>query len=566
MHRKRAFRANSLPGFSNARFLELLSPLLGISPSGELGRETPLDFSSLEAARGTVLLRELFSKYDDGKPSEEKSTTTWNRFHEAEGQCQKTNLSFYDTAHGDPFWICVRRRLWDALGKFDWDECAKFFAFGPGATTRLTRGESFAAYKYSGIPESTSGNAVLATCAIKQVPLWNQSVQLNAEALGIVGLVSIVPGNSIIAVPKNYKTDRTIAKEPCMNIYVQKGIGRAIRHRLNRVGVDLNDQTRNQRAALQGSITGELATVDLTMASDTLSYEVVSWLLPNDWWFALEQCRSPVGVLPSGEIVNYQKFSSMGNGYTFELESLIFWAICQQVCRSNINETDLSVCVYGDDLIIPSGHYDSLVERLAQAGFTPNLKKSFASGPYRESCGKHYFLGSDITPFYVRKPVQELDRLFLVHNNVSRWGHRTDVEVLPLLEQLRRLAPAKWRQPRLPDGYGDGAFIGAVDELRLDSHPHGWECWQVKALTRSSVELEGDLPDGQLIASLKATSARKVIVRQDVFSRVMRGKRVTRLTEYSERPDLDETIGGLPAREGRYREIEILIPRHPQTP
>jgi hypothetical protein len=565
MNRKRFVRAKSPLGFSNARFLELLSPLLGITPVGELGRDTPLDFSSLEAARGSLLLREIFSKYDDGKPSEEKSSTTWKRFHEAEGQCQSTNKSFYDTACRDPFWISVRRRLWDALGTFDWDECARFFAFGPGATTRLTRSESFAAYKYSGIPESTSGNAGLATCAIRMVPLWNQSVQSSAETLGVTGLVSVVPGNSIIAVPKNFKTDRTIAKEPCMNIYIQKGIGRVIRNRLNRVGVDLNDQTRNQRAALQGSITGELATVDLTMASDTLSYEVVSWLLPNDWWFALEQCRSPVGVLPSGEIVNYQKFSSMGNGYTFELESLIFWAICQQVCRPNINETDLSVCVYGDDLVIPSVHYDQLVERLAQAGFTPNLKKSFASGPYRESCGKHYFQGSDITPFYVRKPVQELDRLFLVHNNVHRWGQRTEVEVLPLLKQLRELAPAKWRQPRLPDGYGDGAFIGFVDELQMDSHPHGWEYWQCKALTRSSVELEGELPVGQLIASLKASSARKVIVRGEVFSR-LRGKRVTRLTEYSELHHLDETLPGLPARVGRYREITILIPRHPLTP
>lgn len=564
MSRKRPFRAKSPLGFSNSRFLELLSPLLGVVPVGELGRDTPLDLTSLEAARGSLLLRELFSKYDDGKPSPEKSSTTWKRFHEAEGLCQQTNQRFYGTAHGDPFWVCVRRRLWDALGKFDWDECAKHFSHGPGSTTRLPKAECWSAYKYSGIPESTSGNAGLATCAIRMVPLWNQSVQMSAEALGVTGLVSVVPGNSIIAVPKNYKTDRTIAKEPCMNVYIQKGIGRAIRKRLTRVGVDLNDQTRNQRAALAGSITGELATVDLSMASDTLSYEVVSWLLPNDWWYALEQCRSPVGVLASGEIVNYQKFSSMGNGYTFELESLIFWAICQQVCRPNINETEMSVCVFGDDLIIPSIHYEALVERLAQAGFTPNLKKSFASGPYRESCGKHYFQGSDITPFYVRKPVQELDRLFLVHNNVYRWGQRTEVDVIPLLKQLKELAPAKWRSPRLPDGYGDGAFIGAVDELQMDSHPYGWEYWQVKALARSSEELVGDLPFGQLIASLKTTSARTVIVGGDVFSR-LRGKRVTRLTEYTERPHLEETESGLPERVGRYQEIEILIPRHPHA-
>lgn len=288
MRRKRRVSANASFGFSDERFLKLLSDLVGIMPIGEFGRDTPLDFTSLEAARGSLLLREVYSKFDDGKPSEAKSKTTWDRFQAAEDQCQKTNESFYEIAYRDPFWVGVRRRLWDALGSFDWDECAAAFRFGPGSTTRLTRKEAAAAYKYSGIPESTVGNAVLARCAIRALPLWNQSVQISAEALGLDDLVSLVPGNSVIAVPKNFKTDRTIAKEPCMNIYVQLGIGRAIRRRLLGCGVDLNDQTRNQRAAREGSITGELATVDLSMASDTLAYEVVRWLLPNDWWFALE--------------------------------------------------------------------------------------------------------------------------------------------------------------------------------------------------------------------------------------------------------------------------------------
>jgi hypothetical protein len=221
-------RAASL-GFRDERFLELLSHLTGISPVGFLGRETPLDLSSLEAARGSLLLSEVYSKFDDGKPSPEKEATTWKRFHDAETMCQRTNQSFYSIANSDPFWISVRRRIWNALGAFDWDECAKHFSFGPGATTRLTRRESFAAYKYSGIPESTSGNAGLARAAIAVLPLWNQSVRARAEAQGMTDLITVVPGNSVIAVPKNYKTDRTIAKEPCMNMYIQKGIGRVIR-------------------------------------------------------------------------------------------------------------------------------------------------------------------------------------------------------------------------------------------------------------------------------------------------------------------------------------------------
>jgi len=583
-------RANSTLGFSNERFLELLTVLTGIQPVGEFGRETPLDLTDLASARGSLLLRELYSKYDDGKPSLSKEETTWKRFHEAELQCQETNRRFYELANRNPFWVCVRRRIWTLLGKFSWDEAAKGFGHGPGGTTRLTRAQAFAAYKYSGTPESTSGNAILATCAIASVPLWKQSVLFEAEDPETKPLVAIVEGNSVITVPKNYKTHRTIAKEPCMNVYIQKGIGRMIRRRLKRVGVDLDDQTRNQMAALTGSLTGALATMDLSMASDTLAREVVSWLLPNDWWYALEQCRSLVGVLPSGETINYQKFSSMGNGFTFELESLIFWAITQQVCCSDVQETDASVCVYGDDIVVPSIHFETLAERLGEAGFTPNLKKSFATGLFRESCGKQYYAGADVTPFYVRREVKHLDRLFLVHNNVYRWGVRTGVDVSEICASLRKLAPSSWREPRLPDGFGDGAFIGDVDELRLDSHRFGWEYWQVNVLAQSSIELQNDLPTGQLIASLNALSTRAPICSKDLATRlrvIRRNQKSRYLTVLEpapfnkeigpytavcpnwattmdlELPYIDEALSGLPARAGRFEEIQILIPQYP---
>lgn len=541
MRRKRRTGASCI-SFSNERFLETVADITGIVPDGVLGRDTPLDLTSLEGARGSLLLRELFSKYDDGKPSPEKERETWKRFHDAEALCRSTNQVFNSGMGRDPFWIKVYARVRDTLGKFDWDECAKGFGFGPGATTRLTRAMSHAAYKYSGIPESTSGNASLARCAIRTVPLWEQSVRSCAETPG--DLVKVVPGNRIITVPKSYKTDRTIAKEPCMNIYVQKGIGRVIRNRLLRVGVNLNDQRINQLAAFQGSFDGSLATIDLSMASDTLSFGLVSYLLPNDWWWACEQARSPVGTLTSGEVIHYQKFSSMGNGYTFELESLIFWAIAQTVVCRYGNERDSRVKVYGDDIVVPTEFSQELLGRLSQAGFKPNEGKTFTSGPYRESCGKHYFSGNDITPFYIRKPVAKLDRLFLVHNNLTRWSDRTDVPCVESIKALRSLAPASWREPRIPDGFGDGAFIGAVDELSLNSHPYGWESWQATVLQVTSRQLQDDLPVGQLIASLKANSI-------DVSSPEL------------QRCNLGETLSGLSVKTEGYREMNITVQRFP---
>lgn len=540
MARKRANGAGF--GFSNQKIIELLSQATGIIPVGELGRETPLDLTSLESARGSLLLRELFSKYDDGKPSLEKEVVTWKRFHEAEDLCRDTNSWVPKTFKHDPFWRGVAMRLRHLLGSFSWDECARHFGFGPGSTTRLTKKNAYAAYKYSGQPESTLGNATLASCAIRMNPMWNH-IACSSE-VGPRQPVKVVEGNSVITVPKNYKTDRTIAKEPDMNIYVQKGIGAVIRRKLKCVGIDLNDQRANQEGARIGSLTGQLATIDLSMASDTVALELVSFLLPNDWWYALEQCRSQVGVLPSGERLRYQKISSMGNGFTFELETAIFWSICQQVSSANINETDCRILVYGDDIVVPAGQAETVLYRLWQAGFKPNLNKTFVSGPYRESCGKHYFQGCDITPFYVRRPVRSLDRLFLVHNNVYRWSERTGIDVQEVLTRLRKLAPASWREPRLPDGFGDGAFIGAIDELRLDSHPCGWESWQVKALAVSQRQLADNLPVGQVIASLMRLSS----CVNSPFER-----------EFG----IEEHASGLPEKEGRYIESLLCIPRYP---
>lgn len=558
MSRKRGVGASSI-SFSNERFLGDLSSLVGIVPAGVLGRETSLDLTTLESARGSLLIRELFSKYDDGTPSPEKERRTWERFHEAETLCRETNQAFRNgRMNSDPFWVKVYARIRDLLGEFSWDECAKGFGHGPGGTTRLTRAEAFAAYKYSGIPESTSGNASLARSAIRFKPLWEQSVRTFGEVSG--DLIQVVPGNRIITVPKSYKTDRTIAKEPCMNIYIQKGIGRVIRNRLLRVGVTLNDQSRNQWSAYQGSIDGSLATIDLSMASDTLAFELVSFLLPNDWWWACEQARSPVGTLDSGSVIHYQKFSSMGNGYTFELESLIFWAICQTVCCRYGNELERRVRVYGDDLVVPTEHCQEVLARLHQAGFKPNEGKTFLSGPYRESCGKHYFQGNDVTPFYIRRPVRKLDRLFLVHNNLRRYSDRTGALCAELLKTLRCLAPASWRDPRLPDGFGDGAFIGDVDELSLDSHPYGWESWLVEVLEVTSRELQDDMPMGQLLASLEASDRDVSSAELKKFGSVVPGGLAAKqASPYGIR----ETSSGLPAKAEGHRKIKISVPRFP---
>jgi hypothetical protein len=186
-------------------------------------------------------------------------------------------------------------------------------------------------------------------------------------------------------------------------------MGRYIRNRLKHFGVNLDFQGLNQALAIYGSQTGKYATIDLASASDTVSMEVVLALLPEPWLDILAAMRSPAYRL-DGVWRGYHKWSSMGNGYTFELESLLFWALC-----SSISE---DVAVYGDDLIVPTESYETIIRVLEVCGFSVNPDKSFSKGYFRESCGQDAFNGVSVTPIYWKDSLDDQGTLTLV-NQIS---------------------------------------------------------------------------------------------------------------------------------------------------
>lgn len=462
----------------------------------------PRAYSCAGAFRADYAVASMFSKFDPGNraESEARRDRALGKFFEAEELCAETNRRLLkpdrDTFHCGISMHSViftaRQKILRLLGASpNLDDAALGFGFGPGASTRLNRTESDAWYKFQGIPETTSSNAVFADAIFSHLPLWREGVALHSKD---GALYKEVNHNRVTTVPKNARIDRVIAIEPDLNMFVQKGFGRLIRLALRRAGIDLNSQTLNQDMAFIGSITGDLATIDLSMASDTVSRQLIHELLPPDWVLALEQCRTPYGLLPSGDLVYYQKFSSMGNGYTFELESLIFWALSIAVLEL-INEKDRRLAVYGDDIVIASAAAGPLMDVLRYCGFKPNMDKTFTEGPFRESCGKHYFNGTDVTPFYVRRPIKRLSDLFLLHNNIVRWARQdgyydagVDGNIRKAVLGLREMAPPSFRRPALPDGpYGDGAFIGSFDEATPQRAPKGYEGWVARVLIESPV-------------------------------------------------------------------------------
>jgi len=205
-----------------------------------------------------------------------------------------------------------------------------------------------------------------------------------------------VSRNRVAFVPKSWKTERTIACEPDGNLPLQLSFDSYAKRSLIRKGINLYDQTKNQEQARIGSISGNVATIDLSMASDTLSYNTTVLLLPEGWRQFLCAIRSQYYEMYPSHREAYHKFSSMGNGATFTLETLVFSAACYAVGSRAFS-------CYGDDITIERELALPLIALLDFLGFMPNQDKTFIDGPFRESCGKFWWEGIDITPRYIRE-------------------------------------------------------------------------------------------------------------------------------------------------------------------
>lgn len=481
-----------LDAVQNGRFKEVVTTQLNIS-----------EYTDASDFRRDYLAVELMSKFPSWDLGIDREAVAIESFLKSEEQCSSSNVRLKrsfgtasTTVSTSSYMYMMKRKIERLLGPFSWDEAEQDFGFGPGASFALKRKNGDTYHKLGCKPEVTRECAALFMTAIRRCSAWHRHVAgLSGEGPD-TKMLTIVPGNRITTVPKNAKTNRVIAIEPLGNMFIQKGIGGFIRRRLRRVGVDLNDQTINQKLAREGSLSGSLATIDLSAASDTVSLEVCRQLLPPDLYEAVELARSPSGVLPDGSLISYQKVSSMGNGFTFELESLIFWAATQVIVDIHAG-SERRVAIYGDDIICPADCYVPLEGLLNHLGFNLNAKKSYSSGPFRESCGKHYFNGHDVTPIYIREDVDSFLPLVLLSNNLRRFASRGSVWGLdnaykPIYDWLNSHLPDFWRVPRIPDGFGDVALFGDFDEVKPARAPRGWEGYMGLGVAEQSTTSTAD--------------------------------------------------------------------------
>lgn len=458
-----------------------------------------LDFntSPLDQFRDNYLLSELLSKYNAFMSTSNPTDVAYDDFLKQESQNRKTNqrLRADDPSREINLILEEASNLVRSVVGRDITSKIPYILgsgyFGPGAAIGYSVTRCDLNAKVRGKPTCTPDLAPYALQIINSNATWstaqyqrvvtacraNPEYSVQTDRVGNVdpeGRTSLLTVDieecfaKIATVPKNASTDRVISVEPLVNSYLQGGVGRFLRQRLLRIGIDLRDQGINANYASVG-VSHRYATVDLKQASNSLTVALVHRMTSKvkGLYELLNLVRSKA-YTHNGHTAVFELFSGMGNGATFPLQTLIYWALCRAVLKQYRIVGDVSV--YGDDIIFPQGVLSRLIDVFAHCGLSINVKKTHADSQFRESCGSHFYMGRPVKPFYIRKPISSHADWITIHNCLWRWasqdGMYFDHRVVPVLKWIRAKSPGHDVHPDLGDvGFYPLRSRGHVDRI-----------------------------------------------------------------------------------------------------
>jgi len=197
-----------------------------------------------------------------------------------------------------------------------------------------------------------------------------------------------------------------------------------------------------------------------------------------------------------------EKFSSMGNGFTFELETLIFSALARSLVAARGLDPSVVRC-YGDDLIVPAECYSDVVAGLKMFGFSPNMKKTFGEGPFRESCGGDYWRGVPVRAHFIETLPDEPQQWISLANGLRR------ISQVPGNEDLSRKRwefvrnawfiaqdslPKKIRECRGPSSLGDIVIHDIPEKWSYTTPPKDFDPSWDQTYIRAYVPVPSVLP------------------------------------------------------------------------
>lgn len=381
---------------------------------------------------------------------------------------------------------CTRNLVHQILGSLTMDEVFHATKHGTGSSIGVPYVDTSIEKKFS-FPISGTERA---TTIFKEYLLYDKQLSRvlldNSIRDGVLQdeWYSIEVGSRATTVPKTAKINRMIAIEPTLNMFFQQGVMDNFYDRLNSCGLDLGILPDiHQEKAYTSSISGELATIDFSSASDCVTTDLVSFLLPPDWYWWVDHLRCPTMDVDN-QLIGLRMISTMGNATTFPIETLVFWALgvstmfCVDHPHSNSLLVDFEyrsmMSVFGDDCILPVRYSETFMWMCKSVGFLVNHDKSFTDEyRFRESCGGDFYHGRNVRPVMPGAPTSDRVSalgpwLCTIYNNLIKkyiqyFGLLTyvyDREIFRVLAQLTK--EFGLQLPVVPDYFPDdsGLFVG----------------------------------------------------------------------------------------------------------
>lgn len=422
------------------------------------------------------------------------------------------------------------------------DICANL-GLGNGANIGAPDTTLYSKLSLSNMSATSPALHTLYGAAISSNPLWSGMEHSRSKKFG----KKIVTGSRLSFVPKTTEISRSICTEPVLNMLFQKGIAHCIERRLIEVfGIDLSQQAdKNRELARVGSLSGKFGTIDLSSASDSLSLSLCKYILPSRVYDLLCLTRCPRTILPDGREIDLHMVSSMGNAFTFPLQTMIFASIVYGVYRAYgfvylkpSRDACGNFAVFGDDIIVLDRAYARVVKMLSLLGFSVNVDKSFNEGTFRESCGSDFYMGHNVRGVYLKR-LRDANDCYSAINRLVRWCATHGV----LLPRLVKYLVSKVRFLPIPFDEMDDSGIKVPESFlnkRIYHKDTGAIMYRFSKLTDNTVTLlpkkgEPKLrnwdfnPDGLLLAFLAGsirngsvvlrTSRRRAYIRKRYSSR-----------------------------------------------
>jgi len=435
------------------------------------------------------LTRSLFKKLDDEK-AEDADELCLRKFLASDELCWEWRLNL-KSSKDEELVNLFRKEIDDFLHPCGMPLIDSYFDIlnrgraGPGASIGAN-GTDFYTKFFSSILTSTS--PLLYSLYNEYVQWYPDWVDAELSRSYNSGVLRLTRGNKLSFVRKTRDISRSICTEPSLNMFFQLGLGEIINLRLREYGIDVRTQAEKNRAmARRGSIDDSIATIDLESASDSVSLNLCREFFPTWFFEILMNLRSPEVELPGGVWHELGMVSSMGNGFTFPLQTALFMCVVRAAARfrnvklnawlppdlvyplagdelyQSINGRELPshydfghmrelkggnpFGVFGDDICCPREIADDVCHLLGLLGFRVNHAKSYLIGPFRESCGHDYYNGRIVRGVYIRSLATMQDR-YVAINRLNEWSALTGIP-LPrcvgyLVDSVRYLAVPYW--------------------------------------------------------------------------------------------------------------------------